>query len=156
MFFHYIITTSPIGSIEIVSDETHICGLNPTNKKVENQDLMQMPSIIQQCVQELDEYFSGERKNFSLSLSQKGTDFQQSVWNELQKIPYGETISYKTLAQRTKSPKAVRAAGSANGRNNISIIVPCHRVINTDSKLGGYAHGLEMKEYLLNLEKKNS
>lgn len=100
---------------------------------------------------ELFEYFNGKRNSFDIPLDLRGTDFQKSVWKSLQKIPYGETISYKTLATRLKS-KAYRAVGSANGRNPLPIIIPCHRVIATGGGLGGYTGGLRIKKFLLSLE----
>ena len=108
--------------------------------------------IIQQVCKQLDEYFAGKRKTFELPLSLAGTPFQQKVWKALQQIPYGKTISYAELAQSIGSPKACRAVGSANGKNPAAIIIPCHRVINADGKLGGYAYGLEIKKQLLDLE----
>ena len=146
-------TPSPIGTLEIVSDGTFICRLTPASTAENNAELSQMPHVIKQCVAELDEYFSGKLENFTVPVFQKGTNFQQKVWSELIKIPYASTISYAQLAERAGHPKACRAAGSANGKNDIIIIVPCHRVINSDGKLGGYAYGLEMKHILLNLEK---
>jgi methylated-DNA-[protein]-cysteine S-methyltransferase len=126
-----------------VKDEA--CGLEP-----------EMPdnAIIQQTCKQLDEYFAGKRKIFDLPLSPVGTPFQQKVWKALQQIPYGETISYAQLAQSVDNPKACRAVGSANGKNPVAIIIPCHRVINTGGKLGGYAYGLEIKKQLLDLEQK--
>ena len=101
---------------------------------------------------QLSEYFSGSRKSFSMKLDLQGTEFQKRVWNELTKIPYGKTITYKELAVRLSNVKSIRAAGTANGANPIPIIIPCHRVIGSDGSLTGYAGGLEMKEKLLQLE----
>ena len=101
---------------------------------------------------QLKEYFSGERKVFDLPLDLQGTDFQLKVWSELLKIPYGETITYKELANRLGNPKCIRAAAKANGSNPVPIIVPCHRVTGSDGSLTGYAAGLEIKEKLLVLE----
>lgn len=106
-----------------------------------------------ECLQkELDEYFEGKRGDFTVPLQLVGTPFQQDVWKILQSIPYGETISYKEEAQLLKKPNAARAVGSANGRNMISILIPCHRIIQTGGKLGGYAGGLDKKQALLDLE----
>lgn len=103
---------------------------------------------------ELKEYFAGTRTKFTVPLSiESGTKFQKSVWKQLEKIPYGKAISYKQLAGKVGSPNAFRAAGSANGKNPIPIIIPCHRVINHDSGLGGYSCGLDVKRKLLRLEK---
>lgn len=102
---------------------------------------------------ELDEYFTGRRRSFTVPLAPAGTPFQERVWAELQKIPWGETRSYEDIARALGDAKAVRAVGSANGRNRILILVPCHRVVNKDGRLGGYAGGLRRKEFLLSLER---
>ena len=101
---------------------------------------------------QLKEYFSGERKHFDLPLEIEGTEFQKRVWDELLKIPYGKTISYKQLAVRLGDEKVIRAAASANGANPLAVVVPCHRVIGSDGSLIGYGGGLEIKEKLLVLE----
>lgn len=103
-------------------------------------------------VAELEEYFRGERRDFSVPLAPRGTDFQRRVWDELRRIPYGQTISYRELAARIGRPAAVRAVGRANGTNPIPVIVPCHRVIGADGSLTGYGGGLETKRRLLELE----
>jgi len=103
-------------------------------------------------VRQLQSYFAGERKNFDLSLLLEGTDFQKTVWTALRKIPYGETISYKELAEMIGKPRAVRAVGAANGANPIPIIIPCHRVIGNDGSLTGFGGGLPLKKRLLELE----
>jgi methylated-DNA-[protein]-cysteine S-methyltransferase len=109
-------------------------------------------SVFEAVIFQLDEYFAGQRKAFSLQLVPEGTDFQRAVWSELQNIPYGETISYKDLAHRIGKPKAVRAVGAANGANPIPIIIPCHRVIGHDGSLTGFGGGLPLKQRLLELE----
>ena len=101
---------------------------------------------------ELKEYFSGKRKKFSVPLNAQGTAFQKSVWNQLSKIPYGETVSYRDIAIKIKNKKAVRAVGTANGKNPFCIIIPCHRVIAADGSLGGYSGGIQFKKKLLALE----
>jgi methylated-DNA-[protein]-cysteine S-methyltransferase len=106
--------------------------------------------------EQLDAYFAGEREDFALELAPHGTPFQLRVWHELTKIPYGETIPYSELARRLGNPKAVRAVGLANGRNPISIVIPCHRVIGADGSLVGYGGGLERKKWLLEHEAVNS
>lgn len=108
--------------------------------------------VIEETKRQLDEYFSYQRKIFSIPLLTIGTEFQKKVWNGLQKISYGETSSYKELAQDIGNLNAIRAVGSANGANAISIIIPCHRIIGTNGGLGGYAGGLQAKEKLLRLE----
>ncbi len=142
---------SPIGWIKIEAEEDAIvylgfCDSPPKASQIKNK-------VIQQCCRELDEYFAKKRKFFDVKLKIKGTPFQEKVWQELLKIPYGKTISYAQLAQACGNPKAYRAAGSANGKNCIALIIPCHRVIASDGKLGGYAYGLEVKKKLLELEK---
>ena len=108
--------------------------------------------IIVQAESELEEYFQGRRREFPVPLEPLGTEFQMRVWKKLQAIPYGKTISYKELACEVQNSKASRAVGTANGRNPLSIVIPCHRVISSDGTLGGYAGGLPIKEHLLSLE----
>jgi len=118
-------------------------------------DLKKIPApVLVETEKQLQEYFAGERKKFDLDLDLEGTDFQKQVWLELLKIPFGSTISYQELALRNGSEKKARAVGSANGKNPIPIIVPCHRVISKSGKLGGYAGGLDIKKKLLDLESK--
>ena len=107
---------------------------------------------IANAVKQLEEYFAGHRRDFDLELDVDGTEFQKRVWSELSKIPYGKTVSYLDIAKRLKNEKAVRAVGTANGRNPLSIIVPCHRVVGSNGQLTGYAGGLNAKSVLLNLE----
>lgn len=109
-------------------------------------------SILEETKRQLDEYFAGNRKAFTIPLHFVGTDFQQQVWNELLNIPYGATISYKEIAQNISKPKAVRAVAGAIGANGISILIPCHRVIGSDKSLTGYAGGLKAKKMLLQIE----
>ena len=108
--------------------------------------------LLQQAKQQLTDYFEQKRKTFDLPLAPAGTEFQRNVWRELRAIPYGVTCSYADIAKRLNNPNAVRAVGSANGKNPISIIVPCHRVIGTNGTLTGYAGGLQRKAFLLLLE----
>ncbi|MEL7004742.1 MAG: methylated-DNA--[protein]-cysteine S-methyltransferase [Bacteroidota bacterium] len=108
--------------------------------------------VIRQCISELEEYFKGERTSFDVPIKIAGTEFQNKVWNELTKIPYGQTISYSELAFRLGDIKTIRAAASANGKNKLPIIVPCHRVIGKDGSLVGFSGGLDKKELLLKLE----
>ncbi len=141
---------SPVGWLEIESDNDKITKL----VFCEVPAIIQPPesSVLQQCCLELDEYFAGKRKSFDVEITFTGTPFQNKVWNELLKIPYGKTISYADLAKVAGNPKACRAAGSANGKNPIAVIIPCHRVIASNGGLGGYAYGLEAKKQLLDLE----
>jgi len=122
-------------------------------KRILKADFQQGTSpVIERAIQQLDEYFSGKRQSFNISLRFAGTDFQQLVWQELCRIPFGHTISYADLATRIGMPSSVRAVANANGANAISILVPCHRVIGTNHTLTGYAGGLEAKRFLLQLE----
>ena len=114
----------------------------------------QMPGLLIEAVEQLIQYFHGERRVFDLPINQVGTDFQQKVWHELLNIPYGKTISYLELSRRLGDPKVIRAAASANGKNSICIIVPCHRVIGSKMDLVGYGGGLWRKKCLLDLENK--
>ncbi len=109
-------------------------------------------AVLRVATVQLDEYFAGSRTTFDLPLRFAGTPFQQSVWEQLQKIPYGETITYGDLARRVGNPNAFRAVGTANGHNPVSIIVPCHRVVAAGQRLGGYGGGLDRKEWLLRHE----
>src|SRR5665647_2981557 len=111
-------------------------------------------AVIKKCQLQFDEYFSGKRFHFDLPVHQVGTPFQERVWIELEKIPFGKTISYLQLSQRIGNVKSIRAVGTANGRNKLSIVVPCHRVIGSDGSLTGYAGGLWRKQWLLEHENK--
>ena len=112
-----------------------------------------MPDLHYRAVAELEQYFAGSLRDFTVPIKLHGTPFQLAVWQELLKIPYGETRSYKDIALAIGKPKATRAVGGANHNNPISIIVPCHRVIASDGSLGGYGGGLDIKQWLLELEK---
>jgi methylated-DNA-[protein]-cysteine S-methyltransferase len=113
-------------------------------------------AILDAISQQLREYFAGKRTHFDVPIAPQGTAFQRTVWNLLQQIPYGETISYSELATRYGNPKATRAVGAANGKNPISIVIPCHRVVATNGSLWGYGGGLPAKRWLLDLESPNS
>ncbi|RYG24370.1 methylated-DNA--[protein]-cysteine S-methyltransferase [bacterium] len=144
---------SPVGSLLLLSDGRALTGLYMNEKiipqgSVENPDAAPFATVKAQ----LKEYFAGERTDFDVPLSPLGTTFQRVVWAHLRDIPYGSTISYGELAKRIRSPKACRAVGLANGKNPISIIVPCHRVIGANGKLTGYGGGIENKRILLDLE----
>lgn len=142
---------SPAGELELIGTETAINAVNfvKTTKQPANEHL---PVIFEECIAQLNEYFEGKRRIFDFRIEQEGTDFQQRVWAELLKIPFGRTISYLELARRLGDEKVIRAAGSANGKNQLGIIVPCHRVIGSDGKLVGYAGGLDKKRWLLDHE----
>jgi len=139
--------------IDEAANEVAICGVFFDTSSVPNGYTQQETPLIKKAAQQFGEYFDGKRKSFNLPLILRGTDFQIKVWNALQKIPYGKTISYGELAAIIGNPKASRAVGMANNRNPIPIIVPCHRVIGHDGSLTGYAGGLELKRLLLELEK---
>ena len=126
------------------------------NIKKSSNYIIKETTLIKKAASQLFEYLNEKRRDFNLPLLKEGTDFQISVWNELLKIPYGETRSYKDIAIAINNEKAVRAVGMANNRNKIPIFIPCHRVIGSNKKLVGYGGGLEIKEFLLNLEKRNS
>lgn len=141
---------SPVGIIEIEETEGYISSV----RIVEESAVAESGSneVLDKAVMQLQEYFSGVRKHFDLPVKQQGTDFQQKAWEYLSTIPYGQTVSYKTQATALGSPNSCRAVGSANGKNHLAIIVPCHRVVSHGKGMGGYAYGLKVKEYLLNLE----
>lgn len=140
---------SPIGTLEIVGDGHAVTAVNFIEK--EQQPANSNP-LLEECVKQLDEYFFGTRKSFTVPLAPHGTPFQKQVWNELLLIPFGKTASYLDIARAMKNEKSVRAVGAANGANPIAIIIPCHRVIGADGSLTGYAGGIERKEWLLRHE----
>jgi len=140
---------SPVGSIEISGSENGIRSILFLDTESEQTPV---PTSLQECVNQLIEYFTAKRKTFDLKLDPIGTDFQIIVWKKLQLIPYGKTISYLDLARMTGSETNTRAVGNANGKNKINIVVPCHRVIGSNGKLTGYGGGLWRKEILLKLE----
>ncbi len=142
--------TSPIGTIEINGSDNGIISLNYVKNA---QEYLSIPECLKDCVNQLDEYFNKKRQTFSVKLDIQGTPFQLKVWNQLLLIPYGKTCSYIDIAERLGDEKYVRAVGNANGKNKIPIIIPCHRVIGTNSKLIGYAGGLQRKKWLLDFEK---
>lgn len=140
---------SPVGTIEITGSDEGIRSVIFLDNEIEQTTV---PKCLQECVGQLNEYFNGKRKLFDLKLDPHGTEFQLNVWQKLQQIPFGKTISYLDLARMTGSETNTRAVGNANGKNKINIIVPCHRVIGSNGKLTGYGGGLWRKEILLKLE----
>lgn len=155
------IIKSPIGDLMLVTDDSALNGLYfigrdhiPAVSK--NWTLNGKHPVLQQAAKQLQEYFNGKRTEFSIPLRLTGTDFQEKVWREITRIPYGETINYTELAKRAGKPDAIRAAGAATGRNPISIIVPCHRVMGKNGNMTGFAGGLERKRHLLDLENPNA
>ena len=150
------IIKSPIGSLVLISDKSALFGIEFGNEKVENfsnKPTKENHPILLKTEKQLKEYFVGNRKEFDIPLKLEGTDFQKKVWQELLKIPFGKTISYEQLAEKMGDKNKARAVGNANGKNPIPIIIPCHRVIEKNGKLGGFGGGLHIKQFLLELEK---
>lgn len=140
-------------SLYLVATETHLINIQFTQPQ---KALLQTTELLSMATIQLDEYFQGKRTTFSLPFKLTGTPFQLAVWKELQNIPYGQTTSYKEIAQKMNKPKAYRAVGMANNKNPLPIIIPCHRVIGSNGKLIGYAGGLKLKNYLLELEQSHT
>ena len=146
---------SPVGPLRISGTAHFISEVAFENRELQPAGSCEpLPPLVVQCVEQLIEYFNNGRRQFDLPLVQPGTAFQQEVWNELVLIPFGKTISYIELARRTGDPKSTRAVATANGKNNIAIIVPCHRVIGANGQLLGYGGGLARKKWLLDHELK--
>jgi len=154
-FKSFYIFETKFGAITIVSDGSAITAVWLKEVSVTGAKNEASP-IIGLAARQLEEYFAGKRRQFDVPVSPHGTVFQQAVWKELLAIPYGETRSYKQVAQGIGNPDACRAVGMANNRNPISIIIPCHRVIGSNGALVGYGGGIDMKRRLLDLEKRNS
>lgn len=144
--------STPIGKLYLTADESFLYGVYFESQNLPKEKPSGSHKILDATEKQLSEYFQGQRKKFDLPLHFTGTPFQVSVWKQLQKISYGKAISYKELAESIKNPRACRAVGTANGKNPIAIIIPCHRVINENKKIGGYGGGLDIKEHLLTLE----
>lgn len=142
---------SPVGNIEITGSSKGISALIFTEKEFKQNSI---PPPLSSCIQQLDEYFKGNREAFTIKLNVAGTDFQKEVWKLLLDIPYGKTTNYMEIAKKMGNPKTIRAVGIANGKNPVSIIIPCHRVIGTNQELTGYAGGLWRKKWLLEHEQK--
>ncbi len=140
---------SPLGITKIVGDEN---GISEISVLAEGKKTAKIPKALKECVSQLEEYFEGQRQHFDFRLNPQGTEFQQKVWQELLNIPFGKTITYLDLSKKLGDVKAIRAVASANGRNPLWIVVPCHRVIGTDGSLTGYAGGLWRKKWLLEHE----
>lgn len=140
---------TPLGYAELTGDENGISSITVFDTE---RSIDIIPEVIEDAVQQLGEYFEGKRQKFDLKLNPQGTDFQKKVWNELLNIPYGKTISYLDLSKKLGDVKAIRAAASANGKNPLWIVVPCHRVIGSNGDLTGYAGGLHRKKWLLEHE----
>lgn len=158
MQLSYQFLDSPVGQLKLVAHETALVAVLWEN---ENPNRVRLAALVEdlkhpillKTAKQLNEYFAGKRQQFDLPLDFEGTAFQQQVWQALLTIPFGETRSYKQIAEQIGNVKAVRAVGAANGKNPISIIAPCHRVVGANGKLVGFAGGLENKEILLKIEK---
>lgn len=152
LYYDYLET--PLGELELTSTSAHLLSalFVKTEKNVLDKQPVQHSEINEEAKKQLNSFFKKELTQFNLPLHPAGTDFQKNVWDELQKIPFGVTISYLTLAKKLGDPNSIRAAASANGKNPITIIIPCHRVIGTDGKLVGYSGDMWRKQWLLNHE----
>lgn len=150
--------SSPVGSLFIAASENGLTHLTLQEsrigeiKKLDDSALIKAQKILEIATRQLEEYFAGMRNSFDVPLLPQGTDFQKRVWSALINTKHGQTLSYSDIADKINRPKAVRAVGAANGANHIAIIIPCHRVIGKSGNLTGYAYGLEMKQFLLDLE----
>ncbi|SFA58892.1 methylated-DNA-[protein]-cysteine S-methyltransferase [Anoxybacillus pushchinoensis] len=147
---HVAYYESPIGWLQITGANEGIERIDVVERCGEQKE--NVPTCFMRCIEELEQYFQKKRTSFSVPLRLIGTPFQMRVWEALQTIPYGQTVSYAHIAKQIGNPKAVRAVGNAVGNNPVTIIVPCHRVVRTGGKLGGYAWGVEMKTWLLKHE----
>ena len=149
-----IVVTSPVGKLRLIASDKGLVAIDVRNVKTSNDQVKNAAAqkILSATKKQLEQYFAGKRTAFDIPLDLEGTDFQQLAWRALCRIPFGKTISYGDQAKNIKKPKAFRAVGSANGKNPIPIIVPCHRVVAGDGSLGGYSLGLKMKKQLLALE----
>lgn len=145
---------SPIGLLRIAGTEHYISEVSFVDKGDTITPAFGHNPLLQECIEELIEYFNGKRRAFEIPVHQQGTVFQNKVWGELLNINYGKTISYMMLAKKLGDPNCIRAAASSNGKNHICIIVPCHRVVGSNQQLVGYAGGLWRKKWLLELENK--
>jgi len=144
---------SPIGPLEISGTSEGIVSVTFVKTRLPND--RNLPECVKEGIRQLEEYFKGARKNFSLKLLLQGTPFQKLVWQRLKKIPYGNLASYGDVARAIGKPNAYRAVGNANNKNPIAIVIPCHRVIGSDGTLVGYGSGLWRKEWLLNHENRS-
>ncbi len=161
---YYTNINSPIGSIGLLSNDDYLLRIQLPNvetsesklqKWYPNEDIIENKSVFEEIISQLTEYFDGKRKVFTIKIKLEISQFYKKALLEVAKIPYGKTDSYSQIAQKLNNPKAARAVGTANARNPLPIIIPCHRIIAKNGKLGGYAGGLKIKKYLLNLERDN-
>ncbi|MEY2908602.1 MAG: hypothetical protein RLZZ602_1125 [Pseudomonadota bacterium] len=152
----HVALETPVGTMRIESSETGISAVLWPQQAPSGPEEMTPSPLLAEAAAQLRAYFSGQLKVFDLPLQPEGTEFQQRVWQELKKIPWGATTTYGEIARALSSPKSARAVGAAIGRNPLSIVVPCHRVIGRDGSLTGFAGGLERKSWLLNLEQEHT
>ncbi|WP_079720414.1 methylated-DNA--[protein]-cysteine S-methyltransferase [Salegentibacter holothuriorum] len=146
-----IFLKTPLGTARISGDEEGISSIQILDEKIPTST--EIPDFLRLAFQQLNDYFNGELKEFSLKLNPDGTEFQQKVWKALNQIPFGKTCSYLELSKKLGDEKAIRAVASANGKNPLWVVIPCHRIIGSDGSLTGYAGGLARKQWLLNHEK---
>jgi methylated-DNA-[protein]-cysteine S-methyltransferase len=159
MSYVYKIMASPVGALKLVASDNGLAAIlweDDDPKRVRLGELVQRPGhpLLDEVERQLSEYFAGARTAFTVTLDMRGTIFQKKIWSALLAIPFGETRSYAEIARQVGSPTAFRAVGAANGRNPVSIIIPCHRAIGSNGALTGFAGGLEAKQYLLTLERR--
>lgn len=148
-FYH-----SPIGTLVLGEEDGFLTRVS-FHEKIKTPFVVEKTPLLEETEKQLMEFFQGERTTFILPLNPRGTAFQKKVWQALEAIPYGETVTYGEIARRIENPKASRAVGMSNNKNPIAIIIPCHRVIGSNGKLVGYGGGLDKKVFLLELEKNN-
>jgi methylated-DNA-[protein]-cysteine S-methyltransferase len=145
---------TPLGILEMMSTEDAVTSILFCDRDQPLVHKNEIPKVLRECYTQIEEYFKGSRKDFTFRYKMEGTPFQQTVWKELANVPYGSSVSYQSIANALGKPKANRAVGNANGKNKISIVIPCHRIIGSDGSLTGYAGELWRKEWLLEHEKK--
>jgi methylated-DNA-[protein]-cysteine S-methyltransferase len=152
MNIHALDVSSPVGILQLVSNEKHLLELNWQCAHRQLSTSNHTVAILTAAADELSQFFSGARRNFSVPLQPHGTGFQLSVWSELQKVGWGETCTYREIAERLGKPKGFRAVGGAVGRNPIPIFIPCHRIVGANGALTGFSGGLDNKQILLGCE----
>ena len=153
MTHHHLTMSSPVGELLLTADGDALTGLFlAAEQRAPEPESVEGGPFLDDVRDQLAGYFDGSRRAFDIALAPPGTDWQRRVWGELEGIPFGATITYAELARRAGNPTAIRAAGAANGRNPISIVIPCHRVVGTDGRLTGYSGGLDAKRWLLDHE----
>lgn len=160
MKYYYTVMKSPVGEITLVADKEHLCAIYWDNQKIDRNKFPDIEKkdenkVLRSATKQLNSYLAGKKEKFDIPIRLVGTNFQQRVWRALKSIKYGKTVSYGDIAKKIGNPKAVRAVGSAIGKNPLSIIFPCHRVIGSNGKLTGFAGGLKTKEFLIELERRS-